>query len=131
MLLLFIVLTTQSVFAQNNTTPGHHKVSGIVFAESNQEPLPGVNILMVGTTIGGATDADGKFTFPVALTSGDKIVFSFLGFTPQTFTVSGSEDENITIRMKEDAEIMIELASTDVFCATKTHHGLLSLFKRN
>lgn len=62
------------------------KVEGTV-TESSQ-PLPGVNVVLEGTTIGTSTDFDGKFVFPEKLAKGDVLVFSFIGMIPQRVTIS-------------------------------------------
>ncbi|MEJ2051032.1 MAG: carboxypeptidase-like regulatory domain-containing protein [Calditrichota bacterium] len=37
------------------------KLSGVVTDAGNGEPLPGVNVLISGTNMGGATDEDGRY----------------------------------------------------------------------
>ncbi len=47
--------------------------------EMNGEPLPFANVFIKGTTIGGTTDFDGKYTFEVPI-GNQTIVFSFVGY---------------------------------------------------
>ena len=54
-------------------------VSGRVTSGEDQSPLPGVNILVKGTTNGTITDATGSYRLPVS-SSTDILVFSFVGF---------------------------------------------------
>ncbi|MCL6102507.1 MAG: TonB-dependent receptor [Bacteroidetes bacterium] len=75
---LFAVFTLPA-FAQEKT------ISGTVSDATSKESLIGVTVLVEGTTNGTATDIDGKFTLRV--TPGQKIVFSFVGYVPQTVTV--------------------------------------------
>ena len=49
--------------------------------------LPGVSILLQGTTIGTETDFDGNFKFPKPLKNGDILVFSFLGLESQKVVI--------------------------------------------
>lgn len=57
-LLLFLIINFVSINAQT----GKAKIIGEVIDEATKEPIPGVNVTIVGTTLGAATDFDGKFT---------------------------------------------------------------------
>lgn len=70
-------------------------VSGKVLSESGQ-PLPGVNVLVKGTTVGAVTDADGNYAINIA--SDDAIlVFSFIGFTTQEVAVGQRNSIDVTL----------------------------------
>lgn len=61
-------------------------VSGVV-TDAEGSVLPGVNVLVKGTTIGVVTDAEGKFT--LAAPSGESVlVFSFIGFVTQEIAIN-------------------------------------------
>lgn len=93
-LLLFVILLCSfcgSTFAQQNT------ISGIV-RDVNNEPLPGVNILLKGTMNGRTTNLDGKFTIKVD--DDAVLVFSFIGFRTKEVTVEGKS--NIEVTLVED-----------------------------
>jgi len=60
-------------------------VKGKVTEAETGEPLPGVSIIVDKSTRGVTTDVDG--TFEIRVSSSDKLVFSFLGMTPQTIEV--------------------------------------------
>lgn len=77
--LAIALLQAISVTAQAQT------VSGIVTSEG--EPLPGVNIIIKGTTSGTVTGQNGKFG--LAVSPNDIPVFSFVGFTSQEVPVGG------------------------------------------
>src|SRR5690606_34816321 len=59
-------------------------VTGTV-TDINGEPLPGVTVSVPGTTIGTATDIDGRYS--LAVPEGSALVFSFIGFEPQSIPV--------------------------------------------
>ena len=68
-------------------------------------PLPGVNIIVKGTTTGTQSDFDGNYTLDV---SEDAIlVFSFLGYQTQEIPVQGRTTINVT--MAEDAAVLDEV----------------------
>jgi TonB-linked SusC/RagA family outer membrane protein len=97
---LSVVICSLSVFAQ-----GSISVSGMVKDETG-EPLPGVNIIVKGTTNGIATDIDGKYTISVANRT-SVLEFSYLGFAVQSVTVGNQTIINIT--MREDTQVMEEV----------------------
>jgi TonB-dependent starch-binding outer membrane protein SusC len=57
----------------------NHKISGTVVDAATGEALPGVNILVEGTTVGTVTDARGKYTIELSPANA-VLVFSFLGY---------------------------------------------------
>lgn len=71
-----------------------------------QEPLPGVNVLVKGTTIGTTTDIDGNYFISVP----DKnavLVFSYIGFESQEVKVGGQI--NINVNMSEESNSLDEV----------------------
>lgn len=61
------------------------RVNGRV-TQDNGEPLPGVNVLIKGTSIGTTTDADGKYALEVP-DAESVLVFSFIGYVSQEIVV--------------------------------------------
>jgi TonB-linked SusC/RagA family outer membrane protein len=70
-------------------------ISGIVSDESGQA-IPGVNILVKGTSQGTTTDSDGKYTLSI---KGDDVVlvFSFIGYQPQEVSVDSRSTINVSL----------------------------------
>lgn len=83
-----------------------HKIRGVV-KDENGQPLPGVNILLQNTTVGTTTDADGAFEFPRALKAGDVLLFSYIGFRTEIFTVKDDQPAVVQIDMKMDMEVLM------------------------
>src|SRR5688500_18661100 len=84
-------------------------VSGKVVTSEDQSPLPGVNILLKGTTNGTITDSNGEYS--IGINSGDDIlVFSFVGFNIQEVPVSGRSV--IDIILTSDARQLSEVVVT-------------------
>lgn len=97
--LLVFFFALSSSFAQNVT------VKGTVY-ESADSPLPGVSILVKGSSLGTATDFDGNFSLDdVPISS--VLVFSYVGF--QTYEVQIENDTPLTITLEEDAEALDEV----------------------
>lgn len=71
-------------------------LSGTVVDSKTNQSLPGVNVTVQGAQNGTSTDFDGKFQL-AGLKSGDKIVFSFIGYESQTVNFSGQKSVNISL----------------------------------
>jgi TonB-linked SusC/RagA family outer membrane protein len=72
------------------------KVSGIVKDEQTGEVMPGVNITILGTTMGVVTDINGKYS--IELTNAEaSLVFSFIGYVPQTIKYAGQASIDIIL----------------------------------
>ena len=84
-------------------------VSGRVTSSVDESPLPGVSVLVKGTSTGTSTDADGRFTLSVP-DNNAVLVLSFIGFTTQEVPVGAQT--NIEITMSEDATELSELVVT-------------------
>ena len=80
-------------------------VRGKVTDEFGQ-PLPGVAVLVSGTSNGTMTDNDGNYTLS-GLKTGDVLVFTSLGMGDQTFNCDGSLSR-LNVTMKEDATFLEE-----------------------
>lgn len=86
--LLFFL--SASIYAQDR-----HEVTGTVTSEKDGMPLPGVNVIVKGTTNGVVTDFNGNYTIE-ALPS-DVITFSYLGFKTQEIEVGQKQEMNVTL----------------------------------
>lgn len=80
----------------------------------NGEPLPGVTILIKGTTIGVATDADGKFAFNVPRIDSLVLQVSFIGYQTETVRLKKSNEE-LNIWLKPTVLEMDEVIVTGIF----------------
>ncbi|AXT55936.1 SusC/RagA family TonB-linked outer membrane protein [Aquimarina sp. AD1] len=91
--LFLLWLIPMSFFAQSS-------VSGTVTDAGNGQPIPGVNIIIKGTTNGTSSDFDGNYVLN-GVNNGDIIEFSYVGFIAQEFTYSGTS--RIDVALQEDA----------------------------
>ncbi len=74
-----------------------HSVSGTVIDSENEEPIPGVNIMIQGTTTGTSTDSDGSYEL-VAPSPQDTLIFSYIGYQSQTVPIGGRSEVNVILR---------------------------------
>ncbi|WP_158974216.1 SusC/RagA family TonB-linked outer membrane protein [Cellulophaga sp. L1A9] len=98
LLLAFVVHLT---FAQEKT------ISGTV-TDQDGLPLPGVNIVVVGSSTGTQTDFDGNYT--IQSKSGDVLLFSYVGQKDSKKTVGSLTTVNVA--MTEDAQALEEIVVT-------------------
>ena len=73
---------------------------------SNDGPLPGVSIVVKGTTQGTETDFDGKYSIN-NVPSDAVLVFSFVGYTTKEVSVGGQS--TIDVKLEEDAQALDEI----------------------
>jgi TonB-linked SusC/RagA family outer membrane protein len=81
------------------------EVSGEVLDESGKG-IPGVNIIIKGTTDGTTTDAAGKFTISVP-DQNAILIFSFIGYSSQEIAVAGRS--TITVNLEPDLTTLSEV----------------------
>ncbi|RYC70520.1 SusC/RagA family TonB-linked outer membrane protein [Spirosoma sordidisoli] len=100
--LVVLVLLCQGYgFAQSN------RVTGRVTGADNQG-LPGVNVVVGGTSLGTATDASGNYSINVA--SDASLVFSYISYVSQTVPVNNRSI--INVQLVEDAKAIDEVIVT-------------------
>ncbi|MDF9798547.1 TonB-linked SusC/RagA family outer membrane protein [Catalinimonas alkaloidigena] len=100
-LLLFSLLLGFTAYAQEMSISG--KVT-----DPNNEPIPGVNVLVKGTTQGTITDIEGNYRLNVA-ENAETLVFSFVGYETQEVTINGRTtiDVNLGLDARELGEVVV------------------------
>ncbi|MFC4221268.1 SusC/RagA family TonB-linked outer membrane protein [Flagellimonas marina] len=87
--LVFVLLSSLQMVAQIS-------VSGTVVDAEDGTPLPGVNVIIRGTSVGVSTDFDGKYVIQVP--NGDAVLeFSYIGFETQSYTVGGQSTIDVAL----------------------------------
>lgn len=94
--LLALLLTVQGVVAADCFA--QQSANGNVVSKTDGLPLPGVNVVVKGTTIGTVTDFDGNYSLQVE--NGSTLVFSFLGFKNQEVVFAGAP---VNVALEEEA----------------------------
>lgn len=88
--IVFILLLSGSMFSQSI------KVSGTVTDSVEGSVLPGVSIIIKGTSKGTQTDFDGKFNISVEKQE-DILIFSYLGYKLKEVKVNGKNIVNVSL----------------------------------
>lgn len=99
---MMLMLYSIQASAQDRT------VSGRVTSTEDGSPLPGVNVVLKGTTVGTATDADGRFTLSVPSTGG-ALVFSFIGLESKEIEIGDRSvvDVSLALDVTQLSEVVI------------------------
>jgi TonB-linked SusC/RagA family outer membrane protein len=87
----FILLDSSIALSQNNT------VSGTITDAQTGNSLPGVNIKVMGTTTGTATNAKGHYLLTVPSLQ-DTLQFSFIGYETQTVPIKGRTAIDVALK---------------------------------
>jgi uncharacterized protein DUF4139/uncharacterized protein DUF4140 len=85
-------------YDQNYGIPsGKGTITGYVKDRQTGEPLPGVNVVLDGTTRGAATDGNGKFLIPNIKASRYNLVFNYIGFRTLKIKLNIIEKHNANL----------------------------------
>ncbi|MGB5436527.1 MAG: TonB-dependent receptor plug domain-containing protein, partial [Maribacter sp.] len=95
--ILFALMGFQHLHAQNTVTG--------TITDENDQPVPGANIVVQGTTNGTQTDFDGNFTIEV--TPEDVLVISYLGYITQNITIGNQTI--IDVKLQTDQQQLDEV----------------------
>ena len=91
--------------SNNLITPQQATVTGVV-KDKDGASMPGVNVLVEGTTIGAITDVNGKYTISVPNPNAT-LVFSFIGFTDIKVSVGGKAI--LDVSMEPETSVLDEV----------------------
>lgn len=81
------------------------------------EVLPGVTIMIKGTALGTATDADGNYKLNVPVEGEQVLSFSFVGM--KTREIAVADKTKIDVKMEEDSETLDDVVVTGIFTKAK------------
>ena len=81
-------------------------VKGVVKEKASGTPLPGVSIVVKGTTIGTQTDFDGNFSIE-KINTGAVLIFQYLGFAEKEVTITSNF--NLSVMLDQSTEQLNEI----------------------
>ena len=93
-----------------------HVLSGRVTAADDGTPLPGVNVVLRGTTTGTVTGGDGNYSLALPEATSGTIVFSFIGL--ETQEIAYNDQTTLNVALKSDVTQLSEVVVTGVGMAT-------------
>ncbi len=108
-LLLTVLAATANSFAQN-------VVKGVVM-DIADNPLPGVSVVVKGSTVGTTTDLDGNYS--INAPKNGILVFTYIGMAKEEVKVSGRQTLNVTL--EEDVSVLNEVVVVGYGIQKKLH----------
>ena len=101
---IYLCIAISNILAQTS------QVTGLVVTAEENEPVVGASVLVVGTTIGGITDLDGKFTLNNVPSSARSLQISFIGYKTQTLPINRKGVMKVVL--ESDSEVLEEVVVT-------------------
>ncbi|REG77513.1 SusC/RagA family TonB-linked outer membrane protein [Algoriphagus antarcticus] len=103
--ILIALLFSGWTWAQQTTS---YTLIGTVAHKADTSPLPGVNVLLKGSSIGTVTDLNGEFELD--LSSGEHLLtFSFIGYLSQELLVTIPASGELVVLLEEDTQTLAEV----------------------
>ncbi len=96
---LFFVLFALAGFSQ-------HTIEGEVISATDKTPIPGVNVILSGTTTGTTTDEDGRFKLEIP-SQNELLEFSSIGFLKKE--ISTADKDYLKVILAEDIKSLDEV----------------------
>ncbi len=97
---ILFVLVSSSVFSQ--------QISGVITSSNDNDPLPGVSIVIKGTNTGTTSDASGNYQ--IAAKAGATLIYSYVGFISKEVSIGTQTILNISLI--EDTQSLEEVVVT-------------------
>lgn len=99
----------KSIYGHSSSLSSYsvRNVKGTVVGEEG-EPLPGVNVLVKGTTVGTVTDGQGNYSLTLP-NDAATLVFSFIGLKSEEVAIN---KPSINVRLQPDATMLSEVVVT-------------------
>ena len=92
---LFLPCLNINCIIAGETRQGEILISGTVTDANSNEPLPGVNVIVKGTTVGMVTDINGRYSLKVS--PGASLQFSFVGYLREEFTITNETELSVKL----------------------------------
>ena len=113
-----LIIVTESKLGTPTTPQAQkRKITGTV-KDKKGEPLPGVNVLVKGTSVGVATDINGKFIIESPVVKSPVLVFSFVGMLNKEVTVSS--DAPLNVVLEDEEKVLDDVIVTGYRSISKT-----------
>src|SRR3970040_3115015 len=112
-LISLLFLLVQTTFAQTKT------ITGTVKNKADGIPIPGVTVLIKGTTTSSVTNLDGKYA--IVAEPSDILVFSYIGYETRELKATSS---SLNLTLTQGAESLKEVTVTGAFGINRPKEAL-------
>ena len=106
---MFRFLLVSFLFLASNVWAQDRTISGNITSDEDGSGLPGVNVIIKGTTVGTTTDVNGSYTLDVP-SDGGTLVFSFIGLASQEVEIGARSVVDVV--MSSEVEELQEVVVT-------------------
>ena len=106
---MFRFLLVSFLFLASNVWAQDRTISGNISSDEDGSGLPGVNVIIKGTTVGTTTDVNGSYTLDVP-SDGGTLVFSFIGLASQEIDIGARSVVDVV--MSSEVEELQEVVVT-------------------
>lgn len=124
---IFVVAMLTMVF-MTSLSPETRTITGRVTSADDGAAIPGVNVVLKGTSTGTVTKADGRYSITMQPVTGT-LVFSFLGFSTQEIMIGARNVVDVT--MKKDVKQLKEVMVTGALQGIVKGHAAPPASKRS
>src|SRR3990170_7007344 len=107
-ILLVVCLTAVFIFASGALWAKDLTVSGKITSKEDGSDLPGVNVVVKGTTTGSVSDANGSYSITAPATG--TLVFTFIGLATQEVPINNRT--SVDVIMAQDVQQLSEVVVT-------------------
>lgn len=107
----FLQLTLLGILCSCVTMAQDRTVKGTVVSQDEGTVLPGVNVLVKGTTVGTVTDINGNYTLNIP-SGGNTLIFSFIGFVTEEIDIGARNV--VDVRLTSDVQQLSEVVVTAI-----------------
>lgn len=109
--ILLMCFTVIGILLSQNLMAQPKPVTGFVVDANTNDPLPGVNVVVKGTTRGVSTDVNGRYSINVS--QGEILVLTSIGYVTQEVTIG--TQEKVDVKMTSDVQALNEVVVTSEF----------------
>ena len=106
---MFRFLLVSFLFLASNVWAQDRTISGNISSDEDGSGLPGVNVIIKGTTVGTTTDVNGSYSLDVP-SDGGTLVFSFIGLASQEIEIGARSVVDVV--MSSEVEELQEVVVT-------------------
>jgi len=125
-IILFIAMIHSVCLSQ---TKSGEKIHGSVSDAETGEALSDVNIYLSGSTIGTVSEADGSFAFRTGITGNQWVVFSHIGYEPQSYKVTLNGERGFYFFDVKLEKETIDLNEIEIHSSNREWTGYLEVFE--
>lgn len=112
------VLIFFGLFIFSSTVFGQTTIKGKITDAASGDPLPFVNVILKGTSVGATTDFDGNYTIKTT-TAADSVVASYVGYKSRSKNLVSGTTQVINFQLEEDAlslqEVVVEFGENPAY----------------